>query len=145
MVSLFYTKKTFLMKTTTEIIQHFLRLHYLDLAVDGRYDFSQLIGKSNKGEEIEIGDFFFNYIDRGYENIFEIPDRIKKFFPALPQKEFQHLYEKSQIFCEEFDRSTGLIDAELLFMRIKSYSENTFLEKDFMYDLNLWEEKTEDE
>ena len=123
------------MKTTTEIIKHFLKLYYLDLATDSQISFQELEAKSNKGEEISAGDFCFAYIDRGYENLTEIPIRINAVFPALPSKERIHLYQMSETFFDEFDSSDGLIDAENLFSAINKYSEQTFFEKDFEYDL----------
>ena len=75
------------MKTTTEIVKHFLKLYYLDLATDSQISFQELEAKSNKGEEISAGDFCFGYIDRGYENLTEIPIRINAVFPAFPSKE----------------------------------------------------------
>ncbi|MDN3607195.1 hypothetical protein [Kaistella yonginensis] len=126
------------MKTTTEIIKHFLKLYYLDLATDGKISFQELEAKSNKGEEISAGDFCFGYIDRGYENLTEIPIRINAVFPALPSKERMHLYQMSETFFDEFDSSDGLIDAENLFSAINKYSEQTFFEKDFEYDLQDW-------
>ena len=126
------------MKTTTEIVKHFLKLYYLDLATDSQISFQELEAKSNKGEEISAGDFCFGYIDRGYENLTEIPIRITAIFPALPSKERMHLYQMSETFIDEFDSSDGLIDAENLFSTINKYSEKTFFEKDFEYDLQDW-------
>lgn len=126
------------MKTTTEIVKHFLKLYYFDLATDSQISFQELEAKSNKGEEISAGDFCFGYIDRGYENLTEIPIRINAIFPALPSKEKMHLYQMSETFFDEFDSSDGLIDAEYLFSTINKYSEKTFFEKDFEYDLRDW-------
>lgn len=126
------------MKTTTEIVKHFLKLYYLDLATDSQISFQELEAKSNKREEISAGDFCFGYIDRGYENLTEIPIRINAIFPALPSKERMHLYQMSETFFDEFDSSDGLIAAENLFSTINKYSEKTFFEKDFEYDLQDW-------
>lgn len=127
------------MKTTTEIIKHFLKIYYLDLATDGKISLQELEVKSNKGEEISTSDFYYNYIDRGYENLIEIPKRIKAIFPVLPSKEKNHLYQLSETFLSEFDSSHGLIDAESLFSTINQYSEKTFFEKDYEYDIRDWE------
>ena len=48
------------MKTTTEIIKHFLKIYYLDLATDGKISLQELEAKSNKGEEIYASDFCYN-------------------------------------------------------------------------------------
>ena len=125
------------MKTTTEIIKHFLKLYYLDLATDGKISLEELQAKSKRGEEISAGNFCFGYINRGYENLTEIPIRINAIFPALPSKERTHLYEMSETFMDEFDSSDGLIDAENLFFAINKYSEQTFFEKDFEYALKI--------
>ena len=127
------------MKTTTEIIKHFLKIYYLDLATDGKISLQELEAKSNKGEEISASDFCNNYIDRGYENLIEIPKRINAIFPVLSSKEKNHLYQLSETFFSEFDSSDGLIDAESLFSSINLYSEKTFFEKDYEYDIRDWE------
>lgn len=127
------------MKTTTEIIKHFLKLYYLDLVTDSKVSLEELESKSNKGEEISAGDFCFGYIDRGYENLTEIPKRINAIFPVLSSQERIHLYEMSQTFMDEFDSSEGVVDAENLFSAINKYSEKTFFEKDFEYDQRDWE------
>lgn len=49
-----------------------------------------------------------------------------------------HLYQMSETFIDEFDSSDGLIDAENLFSKINKYSEKTFFERDFEYDLQDW-------
>jgi hypothetical protein len=127
------------MKTTTEIIKHFLKLYYLDLATDSKVSLEELESKSNKGEEISAGNFCFGYIDRGYENLTEIPKRINAIFPVLSSQERIHLYEMSETFMDEFDSSEGVVDAENLFSAINKYSEKTFFEKDFEYDQRDWE------
>ena len=127
------------MKTTTEIIKHFLKLYYLDLVTDSKVSLEELESKSNKGEEISAGDFCFGDIDRGYENLTEIPKRINAIFPVLSSQERIHLYEMSQTFMDEFDSSEGVVDAENLFSAINKYSEKTFFEKDFEYDQRDWE------
>ena len=55
---------------------------------------------------------------------------------SLPKK--MHLYQMSETFIDEFDSSDGLIDAENLFSKINKYSEKTFFERDFEYDLQDW-------
>ena len=127
------------MKTTTEIIKHFLKLYYLDLVTDSKVSLEELESKSNKGEEISAGDFCFGDIDRGYENLTEVPKRINAIFPVLSSQERIHLYEMSQTFMDEFDSSEGVVDAENLFSAINKYSEKTFFEKDFEYDQRDWE------
>jgi hypothetical protein len=127
------------MKTTTEIIKHFLKLYYLDLATDSKVSLEELESKSNKGEEISAGNFCFGYINRGYENLTEIPKRINAIFPVLSSQERIHLYEMSETFMDEFDSSEGVVDAENLFSAINKYSEKTFFEKDFEYDQRDWE------
>lgn len=127
------------MKTTAEIIKHFLKIYYLDLATDRTISLEELEAKSNKGETVSAGNFCFNYIDRGYQNLIEIPERISAIFPVLPSKERNHLYQMSETFFDEFDSSDGLIDAESLLSAINQYSEKTFFEKDFEYDVRDWE------
>ena len=127
------------MKTTTQIIQHSLKLYYLNLATDGKISLEKLDAKSKRGEEVSAGDFCYGYIDRGYENLTEIPKRIRGIFPVLSSGERTHLYKMSESFLDEFDTSGGLIDAEILFSRINQYSEKTFFEKDFEYDQSDWE------
>ena len=69
----------------------------------------------------------------------EIPERINAIFPVLPSKERNHLYQMSETFFDEFDSSDGLIDAESLFFVVNQYSEKSFFEKDFEYDVKDWE------
>lgn len=133
------------MKTTTQIIQYILIQYYLDLATDSKYNYQQIINKSDIGEEVEAGDFLFNYTEKSYESTFEIKERIKKYFPVLPEKEYQHLYKKSFTFFEEFDRSVGTIEAFYLLDIVQTYAVKTFLENSFLYDVSLWENEDGEE
>ena len=133
------------MKTTTQIIQYILIQYYLDLATDSKYNYQQIINKSDIGEEVKAGDLLFNYTERSYESTFEIKERIKKYFPVLPEKEHQHLYKKSFTFFEEFDRSVGTIEAFYLLDIVQTYAVKTFLENSFLYDVSLWDNEDGEE